>query len=277
MKNCIYLMFIILIGCSGGQYKTTERNSFSVNREAGDVPIEEESAIPGISDNINRESPPKLETKLIKEAYLSILTENAKLTLDQVKQLVNQLNGYITKEEENEYGNSLSINALIRIPSQNFDTLVTKIEKLAKKVENKSIEVKDVTEEFIDIQSRLKTKKDVEKRYLEILKKANSTEEILKVEEQLGKIREEIELVEGRLKYLQNKISYSTIDLRLNEKLDKKEKFEFFSKIGKALKGGWLGFLNFTVGLFYIWPLIIILILVVYLFKKFRKKGKATE
>ena len=84
-------------------------------------------------------------------------------------------------------------------------------------------------------------------------------------------------MVEGRLKYLQNKISYSTIDLRLNEKLDKKEKFEFFSKIGKALKGGWLGFLNFTVGLFYIWPLIIILILVVYLFKKFRKKGKATE
>ena len=117
---------------------------------------------------------------------------------------------------------------------------------------------RDVTEEFVDIEARLRTKKEVEKRYLEILSKAATIKDILLVEEQLRVIREEIEAREGRLKYLQNQVSYSTINLEMYQKLTFEPGFKFFSKIWKALKGGWKGLLNVLVGLVYIWPLLII-------------------
>ena len=72
-------------------------------------------------------------------------------------------------------------------------------------MQRKNVSVQDVTEEYLDIEARLKTKKEVEARYIEILKsKTKTVEDVLKAEEQIRIIREEIEAREGRLNYLKN-------------------------------------------------------------------------
>ena len=74
------------------------------------------------------------------------------------------------------------------------------------------IDSQDVTEEYIDITARLKTKKELEARYLELLKKANKVEEIVSIEKEIGNLRSDIESIEGRLRYINNAVAYSTLD-----------------------------------------------------------------
>src|SRR5690606_18336536 len=78
------------------------------------------------------------------------------------------------------------------------------------------VNAQDVTEEYYDLETRLKTKKEVEARYIEILKsKAKTVEEILIAEDKIRYLREEIEAVEGRLRLLKNKVGLSTIQIEI--------------------------------------------------------------
>lgn len=275
MRNIVFVILIVIIGCSGNQNKTAERSYFNLNTsEESEFDYSGEKPIQNISDKSEESENIEIESKLIKEANISIEVKEIEWAFEEIKKIVKNNKGYFTKEEDYLYDYSRSIHALIRVPAQNFDVLIGQIIEIAKKVESKTIEVKDVTEEFVDMQARLNTKKNIEKRYLEILKKANTINDILKVEEYLGKIREEIESIEGRLKYLQNKVNYCTIDLHINQRIEKKVKFEFISKFWRALKGGWLGFLNFIIVVFYIWPILLILIIILYTYKKIRKRKK---
>jgi hypothetical protein len=214
------------------------------------------------------------ERKLIKEAYLSIEVKEYSESLVQAKNLVSKWKGWVVKENVNASDYSIRNDLIIRVPGANFDSLVNDLEKVAKKITSKTIDVKDVTEEFVDVQARLKTKKAVELRYLDILKQAKTVEDILKVEEELGNIREEIESTEGRLKYLSNQTTYSTVNISIEQKLVSKQGFEFFSRISQALRGGWRGLLGFLVGLVYLWPFLLIMAAVIYLFIRYRRKKK---
>ena len=161
---------------------------------------------------------------------------------------------------------------------KNFEKFITILEKGSEKILYKNISARDVTEEFIDIEARLKNKKDVEKRYSELLSRAKTIKDILEIEEKLRVIREEIESVEGRLNYLKSQVSYSTIDLMITQKLDfkyqpSKEK-NFFQLLIKSLDKGWKVFLQFTLFVFKLWPFIILILIVIYGIRWYRIKRK---
>jgi hypothetical protein len=153
--------------------------------------------------------------------------------------------------------------------------LVEDITRVAFKVDNKNITLNDVTEEFIDVEARLKTNKEVERRYLEILDKATTVQDILLVEQQLKIIREEIEAKEGRLKYLQSQVSLSTLNLEIHQDLASKPGFKFFSKLADAIKGGWKGLLNLVVGLIYIWPIVLVCVIIIFWLIRRRRRKKS--
>ena len=98
------------------------------------------------------------------------------------------------------------------------------------------IYVKDVTEEYTDVVIRLKNKKEAEKRFLEILKQTKTIKEILDVEEHLREIREEIESKEGRLKFLNDQVSYSTINLSIYQVSESSMLPAFLRKQAMVLK-----------------------------------------
>lgn len=105
----------------------------------------------------------------------------------------------------------------MRVPVDRFESSLAYVRELSDFVRNESVDGQDVTEQYTDIQARLKNARAQEKAYLAILARANTVEDILKVQRELGNIRGQIESLEGRLKYLENRISFSTISVTLEE------------------------------------------------------------
>ncbi len=132
---------------------------------------------------------------------------------------------------------------------------VVQLEGLAEKVDNKNINTKDVTEEFIDVEARLKTKKELETRYLDLLKQAKTVADIVSIESQIANVRAEIESMEGRLKYLSNQVSFSTLNVSYYQESDMS--YGFGSKFLNSLKSGWYNLVDFIFWLLGIWPFVL--------------------
>ena len=182
---------------------------------------------------------------LIKTGSLHFAVKDFDTAYQSIKTKIQNSNGYITSE--NSRG-SKNTNLVIKVPVSDFHQLLELIEKEADQeyLVTKSVNSQDVTEEYIDVESRIKSKKAIETRYLEILTKARNVTEILKVETQLGKIRTEIEQAEGRLQYLRNRSNYSTINLTIFEfqvsevkPVQPIEKPSLISKMKNSLIIGW--------------------------------------
>ena len=238
------------------------------------------------ADIVQKEAPPTnqqstekvkstIDRKIIKEGEISFETSNINETKSIITKTVQDLNGYLSKDNANVYPDRIENRIVIRVPSDKFDVLLKKISESIDKLESKNIDMLDVTEEYIDIDSRIKTKKEIENRYKELLKQTKNVDEILNIEKEIGQLRTEIESVEGRMKYLQDRISFSTLTVTYYQKTT--SAFRFTSKFSQAVKGGWDGFLWFLIGLTHLWTFILIGFVVVYLIiRQQRKKRKNT-
>ena len=284
MKNLSIFLFllisIILVSCGSKSDSMAYEGGYSDDMaKTVAYNLSEEEVIP-----ITREESESTETikivdrKIIREGDISFETDSLGKTANHIHKTVKELKGYISKDNVNDYGYRTEQIINIRIPAENFDKLLAQISKAAKKIDSKNISARDVTEEYIDVESRVKTKKDLETRYTEILQKAHSVSEILQIERELGVIRSEIESAEGRLRYLKNNVSFSTLEITFYT--SKNQEFGFGSKLANALEGGWDGLLWFFIGLIYIWPFILIITfgiwLLVRLIKR-RSKRKALK
>jgi hypothetical protein len=179
----------------------------------------------------------------------------------------------VVSSNEVRVDNSLENNFVFRVPSQNLDALVNKLAEQSIYLDYKNISTEDVTTEFVDISARLKTKKAVEQRYLDLLKQAKNVKDIIEVENQLRQIREEIESTQARINYINQQVSYSTITLQVYENSSRQTgDHNFLVRILNALRNGWDLMLSFLVGVLYIWPFILLAALSVFLLKRFIKK-----
>jgi hypothetical protein len=216
----------------------------------------------------------KIPEKIKKTADINISVDDYKQARAAIEKMVKSGNAYIASENEQNNTYSLSNTMVIRVLNKDFDGLVNNVSAIASHVNSKNVYTEDVTAEFVDITARLKTKREVEKRYFDILQKASKVTDILEVEEKIRVIQEEIEAKEGQLKYLNDQVAYSTINLSFHQDFEYQPSEEpgFFGRLGHAFGNGWKGFLGFIVGIVYVWPLWLILGLVAYFLVKFIKK-----
>ncbi|MEM7375408.1 MAG: DUF4349 domain-containing protein [Bacteroidota bacterium] len=197
---------------------------------------------------------------IIREGHISLEVDNYQQSRSSLFRLVAQKGGYISREQERTSSYNISNELVIRVPNTQFEGTMQEIAGLASHVHNRQVSARDVSEEYIDIETRLKTKKAAEERYISFLQKAKTVEEIIQLEEAIRKIREEIESREGRLKYLQNQISLSTIQVFMEQRTEFEtyQKPGFWSKIGGGLVSGWEGVLAVIIAFSHIWPLLLI-------------------
>ena len=153
--------------------------------------------------------------KIIRDGRMEIRVKELDQGKREIDSLVSRFKGYYSDETFNNHGLYTWFNLKIRIPSVRFDSFIAEIESSAGEVAFKNISSRDVTEEFIDLETRLKNKRNYLNRYSELLKQAKSVKDILEIEEKTRLIEEEIESVQGRLKYLNNQVDFSTLDLQL--------------------------------------------------------------
>ena len=200
--------------------------------------------------------------------------ENVKDFTTQAEEIVKAFAGYISAANLQNNRYSINNNLLIRVPAYKLDTLLQILENQALFVNHSRISATDVTEEYLDIETRLATKKAVRERYLKILREqAKTVQDVLLAEEQIRGLTEEIEAREGRLRYLKNQIGLSTLRLNIYQKVayvaepDVYEK-GFFTKVKEGFVGGWEILQSMVLGIIYLWPVVILLILLLW-------KGKA--
>lgn len=212
--------------------------------------------------------------KLIKEADLSFETEDIEATAIQIRLMATAHKAYLAEENRFEYDSEKGYNFTVRVPAADFDKFMQEIltQCNVKKLQNKSIRVNDVTDEYIDVDARLKVKKETEAHYLELLKQARSLEETVELETQLSNLRSEIESAEGRIKFLSNQVDYSTIHIGFTEKKGLSNRF--LNEIADAIKGGWQVFLKVIIGVSYLWVLIVLFFIGRWGFLRYRRRQK---
>ena len=137
------------------------------------------------------------------------------------------------------------------------------IDKQARYVNFRDIKTEDVSKQFVDLESRLKTKREVEQRYMEILrKKAGTIEELLNAEKQIGELQEEIEATISRINYLKDEVRYSTINLEFYQTIAVEMTNASANTAGQdmkeALVSGWNGLLAGVIGALYLWPILLV-------------------
>lgn len=201
--------------------------------------------------------------------------ENSKVRVDTI---VQHHGGYYANEKliNTDWETSYHLN--IRIPSENFTRFISDIETGDGEILIKEINARDVTDQFIDLETRLENKRNYLKRYNDLLLKANSIKEILEIEEKIRALEEEIESATGQLKYLSDQVDYSTLDLTIstqkNFKYSPENRDKFTERLKQSLSKGWFGLVDFFLFLIHIWPIWIIGVLIYYAWRKYKRRNR---
>lgn len=269
MKNSALLLLIVLlfITCKNSDANTIEFTNLSDSKMNLTSSLQTKKSFSN-NETSNTVSKEPISRKLIKNGNVVFETADLEKTKANIEHLVQKFDGYISSDSKNEYDNKINYYLNIRIPAQYFDSILKGISNQITKFDSKEVTISDVTEEFLDIESRLNNKKELEKRYLEILQQSKSVEDILNVERELGKLREEIEATEGRLNYLSNQVSFSTLSVSFYKKVSNET--SFLGKIGESFTNGFDNFKSFLLFVITVWPFVIVIPISYFLFKKWR-------
>jgi hypothetical protein len=108
------------------------------------------------------------------------------------------------------------VNVVVRVPAQKFQTVIEEIRGVGGRILYQKSSGQDVTEEYIDLEARIRTKRALEAQFLEIMKQARKISEAMEVQTQLADVRTEIERLEGRRRFLENQSALSTINITLH-------------------------------------------------------------
>jgi hypothetical protein len=158
------------------------------------------------------------DRKITYKATLWLTVEDFDATEKGIGALVKESGGYIAHfREDRSYGNLRGGEWVLRVPVERFDTVLDGASRLGVP-QNREVTAEDITEEYVDLSARLKSKQGIEARLLELVKtKAGEVKDIVAVETELGRVREEIERIEGRLRFLADRVALTTITIHAHE------------------------------------------------------------
>lgn len=199
---------------------------------------------------------------------------------EKIQNVVKNFKGYIQNENYSNDETETTISMEIRVPNQNFDGLINSFSEGIGSVTQKNIRAEDVTEEYTDVAIRLENKLTYLEKYRELLKRSASTKDLLEIQEKIRGLEEEIESSKGRLRYIDDQVNYSTLDLTLTKEKPRNtitSKIGFGSRLVDSLANGWNLFINFLLEIVALWPFLLTLPIIIYSIKKWRKRKSKKE
>lgn len=216
--------------------------------------------------------------KIIKDGNVSIETFDVVESKKNIDNLAKKYDAYYDTEELQNNDRIISYTLKLRIPANNFEKFISEIEKGKDEISNKSIHSRDVTEEYVDIEARLANKREYLIRYKDLLAKASSIKDVLAIEESIRVLQEEIESKEGRLKYLNDQVAYSTLDIYIYHEKEyiykAQQQNNFAERAKRSVSNGWTSIIAFFLWLISIWPFIILIVIGIYIFRGRMRKRK---
>ncbi len=219
------------------------------NQEPGDVVNNATVRSTNVQD-----SQPTLDRRVIKNAEMHLESRDPDVVQKVIVEIAESNGGFVlsTDQSMSDITQNVrdSVSITIRIPADRFGASIDAIRQSAERFLVESIKGEDVTEEFVDIQARLRAKKALEEQFMQIMKQSGTIEDALLVQSRLADVRTEIEKIEGRLRFLQNQTSFSTIKVFIQTPTSlAAQSVGFFGRLGESAARGADAAGNFTLGL----------------------------
>lgn len=175
--------------------------------------------------------------KLIRKAELYVQTKTFDAFCDAVSAKVGELSGYIESSTVyGDVGDTRSATVVARIPADSLDTFLQNVSALGT-VTRQSTDIQDVTNEYIDIQSRIQALETEQETLLGLLKKAESLTDVLEIQGRLSEVRSTLEAYKAQMKALEGQINYSTVTMEISEveRIVAVERTSFFGQVRQNL------------------------------------------
>lgn len=288
-KLFIPLFLLILINCkkSGNQQEIksdlveiiSEDKAMSYNAPpAQEIPVEAMVSAKTVDNEpITSKTQNTISKKIIKNGDLEIQVGDIKKAHQQVNEIVKSNNAYIQTERFNNTDIDEKQFFTIRVPHKNFDALINSFSNGIGSVLSKNISSDDVTEEYTDVSIKLANKKIYLEKYRDMLRSAKTTKDMLEIQENIRELEDEIDVAEGRLRFIDDRVNYSTLNLMLyKEKVRSSatSKIGFGNRFGDSFTEGWNSFVAFFLGIISLWPFFLLIPIIILIWKKWRNRKK---
>ena len=234
MKSPIGLVLVLLMafaGCASAPQGTTDTSAArAVSPPVAEVAVQRER-VAGKSAEFKQVSLTEADTaasaaeaadrKIIRNANLTMEVKSTSDMQHKVTSIAESHGGFVVtseakqREDADPEKRTLDIKLVVRVPSERFGSALDQIRGLANTLREENVTGQDVTEEFIDLEARIRTQRALELQFLEIMKQARKVEDALEVQRQIADVRTDIEKLEGRKRFLENRASLSTIVVTL--------------------------------------------------------------
>ena len=211
--------------------------------------------------------------KIIRNAQLRIRVSDFAASGRAIEQAVRQVGGQIASSNETKSDNTIENALTVRVPAARLDAFIDLVLKQSIFQDTKTITSEDVTRRYVDVEARIRSKKATEETYLRLLKQARTVEDVLKIEEQLGQIREEREVQEAELRQLKDEVALSTVNLTYYQQTEAalQPQEPFYRQIATNLADGFRLVGNLFVNVFYLLPLGLLVAGIVWLIARWRR------
>ncbi|WP_262490432.1 DUF4349 domain-containing protein [Hymenobacter psychrophilus] len=205
---------------------------------------------------------PAANRKLVYHATVRMKVASLARANQRMDSLTRALGAFVEGASEEREDGQWRHEMKIRVAPARFQALLSGLGRFGV-VESKQLTTDDVTAQHADISARLASKRALEQRYLELLKRANKVSDMLEIEQKVGEIREDIESTQSRLRALNDEVGYSTITLTYYQELSQRRPdapmLSFGSRLLASFYGGWELLTDLLLGLVAAWPLLLLL------------------
>lgn len=159
---------------------------------------------------------------ILRDASLTLRVESTDAAIRAITSLTDELGGWVVNANTNSSTAANGItytngNISVRVPAEQLDDVLSQIRGFAERVESETVNGRDVTEEYIDLSSRLTNLEAAERQLVSIMEDAYTVEDVLNVQAELTRVRGDIEVITGRLRYFDEAAAYSSINVTLRE------------------------------------------------------------
>lgn len=287
----VALALVTLVACAMGS-----EPQFALAPEAREVVVVEKEVAVGAAFDDEMTSntvfaDAEVERMIIWNADISMTVEDAQESMDAIQAAARGLGGYTVSSESWLSNDQLHARLTIRVPAERFEETMARLRDMAVEVTHESANSDDVTDQYVDLESRLRHLEAKEAQLLEFMDEAEDTEAALAVYDHLAQTQAEIEQVKGRMTYLEKLSAMATITAELRPEEAPVDILEEGWKPGRTLRSAARALVNTleTLGNIFIWlvaymlPILLLLavpvVLVVWLVRRWRRrrKGRAKE
>lgn len=237
-----------------------------------------EAPMPPSNQNANTPDAKTRQQRIIYTASARARVEKLDSALATITRVIAKSGGYLSSQHRSNSTYEHTAQITIRLPADKLNSTLEFLPQISTEIDYQNLDSRDVSAEWLDLESRLQTKRDVRDRYIDILRnRAQKVEDILNAEDKIRIITEEIEAKEGRLRYLRDQVSLSTLTLELYETVEYRSTGPtvtrgFGSKFLDSLAFGGQMIQDIVLGLVALWPLLILSGLVFFFIRRWRAK-----